>query len=301
MPFLRSATARTSTTHTSTLRAARARAVALAVGCVAVLAAVAPSPAHAELAPTPRLVDDALPARALPPTPTPDAATFCPRPTGRWWDDYAVRGCIELLAGRDHTTPITDRELAWLDLGGLPAYPTVDVDAIGEAIAAFEQGLADEAAEEEARLAAEAAAARGRRATPARGRAPGGSGSGGSDDFFVDRESAVYEACHERTPRPDDSVMIGGAEWDAFFRSVAVCVDREIPGYLARWTQQEAERQARFEEGLRREAEARARLDARVEAAKVQAAATCPGGWTVSYFGWMVSSYDEIEVTITCH
>jgi hypothetical protein len=289
MPFLRP-----TTLHTMLLRA-----VTLAVACAAVLAAVAPSPAQAELAPTPRLVDDALPARVLSPASAPDAATFCPRPTGRWWDDYAVRGCVELLAGRDHTTPITDRELAWLDLGGLPAYATVDPDAIDAAIAAYVQRLSEEAAAEEARLAAEAAAARGRRATPARGRAPGGSWSGGADDFFVDRESAVYEACFERTTRPSDDAL-GGAEWDAFFRSVAVCVDLEIPGYLARWTQQEAERQAWLEEARRNEAAARARLDARIEAARAEAAATCPGGWMVSYFGWMVSSYDEIEVTFTC-
>lgn len=281
------------------------RAVTLAVACAAVLAAVAPSPAHAELAPTPRPVNDALPARALPPTTAPDAATFCPRPTGRWWDDLAVRGCIELLTGRDHTTPITDRELAWLDLGGLPAYATVDPDAIGEAIAAFEQRLADEAAAAE--QAARDAAVRQPRAPGRSASTSGASGSRGEEGYsydgvlYYDRESAMYEMCLERTRRPDDSVMLGGAEWDAFFRSVAECVDREIPGYLARWMQQEAERQARLEEGLRRKAEARARLDARIEAAKVEAAATCPGGWTVSYFGWMVSSYDEVEVTYVCH
>jgi len=145
MPFLRLTTVRT---------------VVLTVACAMTLATVAHSPAHAQLDATPRLVDDALPARALPPAPVADAAAFCPRPTGRWWDDVSVHGCIEQLAGRDHTTPVTAVELAWLDLGGLPAYVTVDTDAIDASIAAYVQRLADEAAAAEAaeQAAAEAAA-----------------------------------------------------------------------------------------------------------------------------------------------
>jgi hypothetical protein len=135
MPFLRLTTVRTAT---------------LAVACALTLAAVAPSPAQAELAPTPRLVSDALPARALPPVPVADASAFCPRASGRWWEDVSVRGCIEQLSGRDHATPVTDVELTWLDLGGLPAYATVDADTIVASLAAYEQRLADEAAAEAA-------------------------------------------------------------------------------------------------------------------------------------------------------
>jgi hypothetical protein len=145
MPFLRLMTVRT---------------VALAVACAMTLAAAAHSPAHAQPDATPRLVGDALPARALPPVPVADAAAFCPRPTGRWWDDVSVRGCIEQLTGRDHTTPVTDIELTWLDLGGLPAYATIDTDALAASLAAYEQRLADEAAAQAAAEAAEQAASR---------------------------------------------------------------------------------------------------------------------------------------------
>lgn len=350
MPFLRSATVRTSTAYTSTLHVGRVRTVTLAVACAAVLSAVAPSPAQAELAqaelgPTPQIVDDALPARALPPAFAPDAATFCPRPTGRWWEDVSALSCVELLAGRDHTTPMTERELAWLNFGGLPAYATVDVGAIDAAIAAFTQRLAEEAAAEEARLAAEAAAAaqartRTRRPTrPASTRRtfsdaelidisagcghdmgsaptpeqdaciraaleqPAGTGTPPSDtepEPSVDRESARYQACLDLVPRPPDSAPLLGPERSNYRRAVAECVDREFPGYLARWEQEQAEWDAWLEEARRNDAAAQARLDARVEAAKAEAAATCPGAWTVRAFGFMVRSRDEVEVTIIC-
>ena len=115
------------------------------------------------------------------------------------------------------------------------------------------------------------------------------------------RESFVREQCLDLVPRPPDSAPPLGPERSNHLRAVAECVDREFPGYLARWDRQQAETDARLEEARRNDAAARARLDARVEAAKAEAAATCPGAWTVSYFGWMVRSYDEIEVTIICH
>jgi len=144
------------------------RTMTLAVACAMTLAVVTHSPAHAQQDATPRLVGDALPARALPPVPVADASAFCPRPTGRWWDDLSVRGCIERLTGRDHTTPVTDVELTWLDLGSLPAYATVDIDAIAASLAAYEQHLADEAAAQAAAEAAEQAPRDAARRAPAR-------------------------------------------------------------------------------------------------------------------------------------
>jgi hypothetical protein len=301
MPFLRP----------TTMTSPWLRTVTLAVTLAALLATAVP-PAHVRAAPdaTPGLAQDTVPTRAQ--APVAHAATFCPLPTGRWWDDLAVRGCIELLTGRDHTTPMSATELAWLDFGDLPPYAHVDIEAIDATLAAYAQHLAEEAT---ARAEAEAAArdagtGRTRRTTPTPARTTGGQDQdwhSGSDGFpydgtlYYDRESAMHEMCLARTPEPGGGAMFGGPEWNAFFRTVAECVDREVPGYLARWLQQEADWAARAEEGRRQQEAAQARLDARVEAAKVEAAATCPGTWTVSYFGWMVSSLDEIEVTITCH
>jgi uncharacterized protein YkwD len=65
-----------------------------------------------------------------------DASLFCPRPTGRWWEDVAAHGCRARLAGRDAADPLTPVELRWLDLGALPAYAVVDVAAVDAALAA---------------------------------------------------------------------------------------------------------------------------------------------------------------------
>lgn len=202
-------TPRTAPTRVAVL--VRLRATTLAVAALAVLAAtIAPSPANAQATadPTPQHVNDVLPARALPPVPAADAATFCPRPTGHWWDDVTTHGCTELLAGRDHTTPITPRELAWLDLGGLPAYPTIDIDAIDTAIATYTQRLADEAAAEEAARAADEAAEQRPPRTPQPPRNPGGFRHGAIDTV------AVSAACgHEfgTAPTPEQDACIRAA------------------------------------------------------------------------------------------
>lgn len=124
MPFLRPGTVRTA---------------AIAVVCAALLVPVAPAQAE------PAAATAATPATALPAGA--GAAVFCPSPTGSWWDDLSARGCVELLAGRDRLHPITRVELGWLDLGDLPAHATVDLDAIAATLAAFDQRLAEEAAE----------------------------------------------------------------------------------------------------------------------------------------------------------
>jgi hypothetical protein len=209
MPFLRSSTLPASTV--------------LAVACAMTLAVVAPSPAQAQLDATPRLVNDALPARALPLAPAADAAHFCPRPTGSWWEDIAVRGCIEVLAGRDHTTPVTDVELTWLDLGSLPAYATVDIDAIAASLAAYEQHLADEAAAAEAAEAAERAARATTRSQPARQRAPRELPGQPYSNATISR---VLTECgyHDTTPRSLE-------EQETHWSRTNACIDERMPGY----------------------------------------------------------------------
>jgi uncharacterized protein YkwD len=92
------------------------------------------------------------PARAVPDTAAAvEASVFCPRPTGRWWEDAAAHGCAQLLSGRDMTAPLGHRELGWLDLGALPAFATVDLEALTEELTAHAARMAAEAAAREAR------------------------------------------------------------------------------------------------------------------------------------------------------
>ena len=357
MPFLRPWTPRAQILPARTLRA-----VTLAAACAMTLvtaapahAEPAPAPAHAVLGPTPRLVTDALPARALPPVPAADAAHFCPRPTGRWWDDLTVRGCVELLTGRDHTTPVTGTELTWLDLGGLPAFAAIDIDAIDATIAAYEQRLLEEEerarAEAAERARAEREAARAARRTNARRQVqrerPGQPWPNATIDrvlldcgYHDTTPRSLEEQVHhgERTTACIESRMPGYWDWvmaaererfgitidpeeearqaclaqlgpmtsldpaaaRAYSDTLARCIDQQVPGHYARWAEAEARRQAEFEEAMAREAVARAAFEARLAAAREEAAATCPNGWSVSYGGWMVSSLEEVKITIWC-
>jgi len=314
------------------LRSSALGAVSFAVACAMTLVAVAPSSARAESAPVPNVGDDALPSRAQAtraqvPTPVADAARFCPRPTGRWWDDLAVRGCVELLSGRDHTAPVTPTELSWLDLGSLPAYAIVDVDAVGATLAAYEQRLADEAAEEAAAAeaaeeAAAAEAAREAEEAAARaassGTARGTTGSGRSgpatavvpgtteprgsrpseEDIRADRENAAYDACLEQLGSVD---ILDQAASAAFFEAHARCVDAQVPGYYERWAAQNAEFNAWLAELKRKEDEALARLAVRRERALQEIRDTCPHGGFASPTQYFVSSYDDIEYIVTCY
>jgi uncharacterized protein YkwD len=88
------------------------------------------------------------------PVPLADLGVFCPRPTGRWWEDHTAHGCVQQLSGRDVTAPLDHRELTWLDLGALPAFATVDLEALTEELTAHEARVAAEAAEREAHEAA---------------------------------------------------------------------------------------------------------------------------------------------------
>jgi hypothetical protein len=216
MPFLRPMTVRTVT---------RAITLAITLAVTGATALVTLAPAHAQPDATSRLVDDAQPARALPTAPATDAATFCPRPSGRWWDDLSVRGCIELLTGRDHTRPLTMAELAWLDLGDLPPYATVDVVAIEASLAAYEQHLADEAAAAAEQAARDAAAAEPRPvARPTRRELPGQPYSDATIDRVLtecgyhDTSPASYEEQERRRLRRNR------------------CIEERMPGYWE-WTQ----------------------------------------------------------------
>jgi hypothetical protein len=197
------------------------RAIALATACAITLAGIAvPSPAHAHprLDATPRLVDDVVPARTPVAIPTTDATLFCPRPTGRWWEDVTVRGCVQLLIGRDHTTPISAVELTWLDLGDLPAFATVDLDELETFLTALEQRIADEA--EAAERAAAAAKAQPR---PVAQRAPRELPGQPYSNATIDR---VLTECgyHDTTPRSLE-------EQDAHRVRADRCIDERMPGY----------------------------------------------------------------------
>jgi hypothetical protein len=129
------------------LRPAHLRTVALAVTLATLLTAAAgPTAVRADLDTIPGIAEPSVDARAQVLAPSPDASVFCPRPTGRWWEDHAAAACAELLAGRDLATPLTDVELRWLDLGGLPAFATVDTGAIAASLDTYVQRIADEAA-----------------------------------------------------------------------------------------------------------------------------------------------------------
>jgi uncharacterized protein YkwD len=152
MPFLRPITVRT---------------VTLAVAIVAMVATTGSTPARAE--PHPGSVRPVTGADTA-------SVASCPEPLRASWHERGPRGCFELyLVGAterddegDEQRPVTPAELALLNLGDLPAYATVDVDAIAASLAAYEQHLADEAAaraaaERTARDAAAAAAAQARK------------------------------------------------------------------------------------------------------------------------------------------
>jgi hypothetical protein len=267
-------------------------------------------------------------------------ARFCPQPTGNWWEDVSAEGCRTALAGREGTTPIAARELAWLDLGALPAFATVDVEAIAAAIAAYELRLAEEAAAVQPRAPG--------------GRQPGlGSRRGQSySDATIDR---VLVDCgyHDMTPRSFDeqvrhserteacieSNMPGYWDWAmgggsdsfgtavdpeqdayevclaqqgsvdildraasrAFFDAIARCVDRTVPGHYARWAAEEAKREVELEQALAKEAAAYARLLERRERALQEIRDTCPHGGFASPTQYWVSSYDEVEYVVTCY
>lgn len=219
-------------------RAARAWRVRAAALCV-ILVVTPPSGVNAD-EPVAAPVDGARPTRAMPPAPAVDAASFCPRPSGRWWEDLAARGCVELLAGRDLATPLTYRELGWLDLGGLPAYATVDVDAISGAITAFEQRLAEEAT----------AAATAER-TPRASRTSTRSG-GRSDEGWPRSESDAWGECLDRVPRPPDESSLQGPAWSDYMVAVATCTDAEYPGFLAEFLRDRDKQQRDLEDALAR-------------------------------------------------
>lgn len=304
MPFLRS-----STPHFIALRT-----LALGLTLATTLATVATA--------TPARADDTtvVPAEAPAPTPTAqatdpvaDADLFCPRPTGKWWEDVTAHGCVEVLAGRDRNTPLTGDELGWLDLGDLPAYATIDIDAIGASIAAYEQRLADEAAAAEATVQQRSTDPLPRDPRGPEGvtdTAPGGATDEAWDivpndaglsaeELQAERETAAYTACLERLPEPES--MPGTPEWDVFFDTHARCVDAEVPGYYARWAAQKAEWDAEMEEGRRLADAAWDRLQQRKERALQEIRDTCPHGGIASPTKPFVSSYDEVEYEVTCN
>jgi hypothetical protein len=144
-------------------------------------------------------------------------AHFCPQPTGSWWEDISADGCRTALLGRDGrdgTAPLAARELSWLNLGALPAFATVDVEAIGAAIAAYELRIAEEK---------EAAA------VPV-SRPPGGGQPVQSprrdqpySDATVDR---VHLECgyHDASPHSYEEQML---HWER----VNACIESRMPGY----------------------------------------------------------------------
>jgi len=151
MPFLRPTTVRT---------------VTLTVTVLATLATTIPV-ARAELGPA-----------TIAPAAGADTGITCPVPMRPTWHERGMRGCVELYrttdtgttdagttdAGTtDVPTTVTPAELALLNLGDLPAWASVDVDAIAASLAAFEQHLADQAAATAAEQAAREAADRAAR------------------------------------------------------------------------------------------------------------------------------------------
>jgi hypothetical protein len=203
MSFLRSG-ARTATRLRATVSV-----LMLSIG----LAALAPSPAAGDIADAAPVLDGfTSSAKALVPAQGSGAGAFCPRTTGEWWHDYAAVGCVQLLAGRDATAPLTDTELSWLELGDLPAYATVDLAAIDAALAAYEQRLAEEAAAaaEEATRSVSQRAPRQRPGQP-------------YPTATIDR---VLRACDyfDTTPRTM-------AEQEVYWSGVTACVEQSLPGY----------------------------------------------------------------------
>jgi hypothetical protein len=143
-------------------------------------------------------------------------AHFCPQPTGSWWEDISADGCRTALLGRDGrdgAAPLAARELSWLDLGALPAFATVDVEAIGAAMVAFELRIAEEkaAAVPVSRPPGGGQPARGpRRDQP-------------YSDATIDR---VLLECgyHDTSPHSYEEQML---HWER----VNACIESRMPGY----------------------------------------------------------------------
>jgi len=158
MSFLRSDTPSSARLVTIVRAALALLLVPLLVGSAVVGAPADAREPDATPAPLEVTPDGEEAAPALSSTTLVDLSMFCPRPTGRWWEDYSIRGCVEQLSERDLAEPLRDHELAWLDLGALPPFAAIDIAAIDTAIAAYEDRLAAEEIERAAREAAERAA-----------------------------------------------------------------------------------------------------------------------------------------------
>jgi len=249
---------------------------------------------------------------------TADMGAFCPRTTGRWWDDYAAIECAARLARHDVDTPLPVEEARSLDLGALPPYAVVDVDAVDAALAAYELRLVEERMEREAAEAAEREAARLARTistrAPVRRERPGQPYS----DATISR---VLDECgyHDVSPRSYE-------EQDRHRVQVDACIESTMPGYWdwVRAVEREmfgerpltpaeqaaqdaedarllAEWEAWLAEAHRKEEAARARHEERKERARQEIRDTCPHGGYASPTVAFASSYDEVDYIVTCN
>jgi hypothetical protein len=324
MSFMRSEARRPGTRRPGTRRPGAsirvsAAAVALSVALSVALAGAALDPAGAQVPDVTSAPAEISTATMTSVAPTMAAlGAFCPRSTGRWWEDDAAAGCVARFADRDASAPISARELRWLDLGALAPYAVVDVDAIDAAIAAYELRLIDEQVQRALEEAIQREAARVTRAAstrrPVQRERPGQPYSNATIE-------QVLNECgyHDTTPRSLE-------EQDRHRVSADRCIESRMPGYWdwvmatererfgerpltpaeeAAQAAEDARRLAEFEVWLaelsRKDAAARARLEERKERARQEIRDRCPHGGFASPTVTFASSYDEVDYVVTCY
>lgn len=234
---------------------------------VAAASTLAASPSVAEPETTPTSITEA--ARLAP-------ASWC-RPVTNAAVDPSPLACWLHLAAEEPEMPPA---MQGMNFGELPAWSTIDLEAISAEIERYEARLEAERLAEEARIAEQRADQLRIAAERARtGRPPSAGDTCGvrPGDFPTDEqltcmfgtapdtggggEEEVWNPeTHDSSPLPDDP------NWEP------------ITGPDT----------------------GRAKYRARLEAAREEAIAMCPNGWTITPFPYMARSHEEVELRITC-